>query len=199
LQSPIREQIRLDGRWQARPVEDHAVSVFVPGAWEEKRVVLEPAPGIAWADALAGGTSLPREPETGVYTAGPHLAPGQWNTVSLPDGDPAGGRLVASAHLHICCLEAAPASNRSLAVRVKLDGPEGGAAAQGAGLLSIVLTLTAPDGSLLGGTDLTIASRTRDLSVELPLPGTRSGAFRLKATLCADEQILDNARIDFHA
>jgi hypothetical protein len=197
LQSPVREQIRLDGRWRVRPASEHAVSVFVPGAWEEKRVLVEPELGAAWASVQAGETSLQPEPEGGAFVAGPHLTPGQWNTIALQDGAPIGGKLVATEQLYIAGLNAAPASNRSLAVRIRLGGDE--RSARNAGLLSIVLTLTAPTGKLVAGTDLTIAARTRDLSVELPLPGAKAGLLRLKATLCAGEQILDNARVDFQA
>jgi hypothetical protein len=159
----------LAGRWQTRPVDERAVSVFVPGSWRSKHIALQQASG--------------RQADTQVQ-------PGQWNTVETA-GDTAGARLVASHPLRITSLEASSANRRSLAVRVRLAGPD----EAGAGLLSIVLSLTDTGGQLVGGTELIIAAKTRDFSVELPLPARR-GAYRLKASLCAGERVVDNARID---
>lgn len=189
MESPIREKIRLDG-WQARPVNGRTASVFVPGPWNDKRVVLKPGSSPAWSTAQIGNTELTREQGEDAWKASPALRPGHWNTVTT-DGDTPGSRLEASAPLHITALEGRAANQKSLAVRVRLNGPE----ETQPGLLTIVFSLTSVIGRLAGGTEVTVSSRTRDLSVELPLPDSR-GLYRLKAALCAGDRVIDNARID---
>jgi hypothetical protein len=169
VQNPIREQIKLDSQWQTRPIDAETVGVFVPGAWAGREVTVQPAHGHA-------GT----------------VEPGGWNALRLNETE--GARLEAAHPLHITSLEASAANQRSLAVRLRLSAPDGAAVA---GLLTIVLSLTATSGKLVGGTDLTVGARTRDLSVELPLPSPH-GTYRLKAALCAGERVIDNARVDIH-
>lgn len=204
VQNPIREQIRLDERRHAHSINGQNVSVFVPGSWAGARVVLKPGTRAAWTGAEAGGKDLPHDAHEHVWSAGEALEPGQWNTVKAHGGQTAEGRLEATPHLHLAGLEAKAASQRSLAVRVRLDGPEPAPTdaetvngARLGALLTVVLSLTAADGRLVGGTEVTLGRRARELTVELPAP--RHGLYRLKAVLCEGEQIIDNARIDFQA
>ncbi|HYG56520.1 MAG TPA: hypothetical protein VD902_00430 [Symbiobacteriaceae bacterium] len=189
MESPIRDQIRLDGRWQTRPLGTRAVSVFVPGSWAEKKVVLKPAATRSWSAAEAGSAQLDYDAREQGWQAGPHLNVGEWNAVST-DGDTSGGRLVASNPLHITALEARVANQRSVSVRIRINGEED------AGLLGIVLTLSSATGAHIGGTEITVTGKTRDLTVEVPVKGVRPGVCRLKATLSTSDRVVDNARID---
>lgn len=161
--------------------------MFVPAPWSDKRVVLKPAEGQNWSEASVEGERLERG-SSGEWAA-ESVRAGAWNTVAVDGGTTAGARLVASGRLHIQSLEASGASERSLSVRVRLS--------EGArGMVTIILTLTAPDGRQTGGTEVTLGRKTRDLSVELPLVGARSGQYRLKATLVDGDQVVDNARTE---
>jgi len=174
VQNPIREQIRLDGRWQTRRIDDHSVSVFVPGSWADKQVVL-------------------RSGEEKDLRAEPNLQPGQWNTVELPADTPDGTRLVASDDLRITRLQASVAGNRKLGIRIALAG-----AAPEPCLLTLDFALTAADGRRTGAMDAVVSSKNRDLSLEMDLPAPLTGPHRLKATLSCGERVVDNARIDIN-
>jgi len=174
VQNPIREQIRLDGRWQARQIDDQSVSVFVPGSWTEKNVLLKPA----------GDRS---ETET---ESAPAVQPGQWNTVEVAGGL-TGTKLEACNDLHITGLEATNAGRGCLSVRIRLTGTVAEPS-----LLNIAFSLTAADGRRVGGMDLVVGHKTRDLTVEMPLDAGLAGPCRLKAALCCGDQVVDNARTD---
>lgn len=189
MESPIRDQIRLDGLWQTRHQGSRAVSVFVPGSWADKKVLLKPASAGEWTAAQVGTTPLSPDRDEEGWLAGPHLKAGQWNTVQT-DGHTAGGRLVASEPIHMVGLEARVANQRSVSVRIRLDGGEE------QGLLGIVITLSSAAGAHVGGAELTVTGRTRDLTVEVPVKSYRPGTYRLKATLSAGDRVVDNARLD---
>lgn len=174
MQNPIREQIRLDGRWQARQIDGTSVSVFVPGSWTEKNVLLKPA-----------DDSSATESETD-----PGVEPGQWNTIEVAGGL-AGTKLQACNELHITALEATNAGRGCLSVRIRLTGTVADPC-----LLSLAFSLTAADGRRVGGMDLVVGHKTRDLSVEMPLDASLTGPCRLKAVLCCGDQVVDNARTD---
>lgn len=153
-----------------------------------------------WSAAHIGERSLERDPETGNWQADNTLTAGQWNTVSAEDGEITGAKLTASSVLHISQLEVSCLLERGLSIRIQLAGHEqlpGGTAPTGlAGrLLTLYFTLTTPSGEELGGMDVTIAPKTRGLSIEMPLPRSVSGTYRLKACLCSGETVIDNARI----
>lgn len=174
MQNPIREQIRLDGRWKTRQIDGQSVSVFVPGSWTEKNVMLRPADGSTVTEAQAE----------------PRLEPGQWNTVEVAGGL-TGTKLEARNELHITALEATKAGRGSLSVHIRLTGTVAGSC-----LLNLSFSLTAADGRRVGGMDLVVGHQTRDLSVEMPLDATLAGPCRLKAALCCGDQVIDNARTD---
>gem|GEM_PF-6506080 len=138
------------------------------------------------------------------WAAGPHVKVGEWNSVSVAEGHVSHGRLVASEAMHLTSLEASAKEHR-LSIRVRLAKTEGeepeanspdGPTLRGLNLLSLVFTLTAVDGRQMGGMEVTIGRKTRDLSVEMELPTALSGPHRLKACLCSGDHVLDNARID---
>lgn len=174
MQNPIREQIRLDGRWHTQRVDDSSVSVFVPGSWTDKQVVLRAGAEEDW------------RPE-------PHLQPGQWNTVQLPSDTPDGARLVASDDLHITRLQAAAVGSRSLGIRISLAG-----AVAGPALLTLDFTLTATNGRQVGAVNVVVGNTTRDLSLEMPLAAPLTGPHRLKAALSCGDWVVDNARIEIN-
>lgn len=159
----------------------------MPAPWSEKRVVLHPAEGQNWS-----GASVERE-HLQLDAAGDWVAEsvqaGAWNNLAVEGGSTAGARLVASDQLYIQSLEASGISGRSFSVRVRLS-----AGAQGP--VTIIITLSAPDGVQVGGTEVMLGTRTRDLSVELPLSGARTGQYRLKATLMDGDRVVDNARTE---
>lgn len=174
MQNPIREQIRLEGRWHTRRIDENSVSVFVPGSWADKQVIL-------------------RAGEEGDWRAEPHLQPGQWNTVDLPSNAADGARLVASEDLHITRLQAGTVGSRSLGIRISLAG-----AVADPCLLTLDFTLTAADGRRVGAMDVVVSSKNRDLSLEMPLTVPLTGPHRLKATLSCGERVVDNGRIDIN-
>ena len=189
MESPIRDQIRLDGRWQTRPLDARTVSVFVPGPWAEKKVVLTSDAASGWTAAEVGGVPLRQDTTEQGWSASPHLKVGHWNTVQT-DGHTAGGRLVASEPLHIVGLDAKSANQRSVSVRIRLEGGDE------QGLIGIVITLSSAAGAHVGGNEMTVSGRTRDLTVEVPVKSYRPGAYRLKAALLAGDRVVDNARVD---
>lgn len=150
-------------------------------------MVLQPGKGQEWTSASVEGESL-QPAETGGWRATP-VRPGTWNSVSTEGGSVEGARLVAVGSLHISSLEATVAPDRSLSARVRLS--EG---AQGP--VTITLTVTAPDGRQVGGTDVVLSRKTRELSVALPLSNARAGDYRVKATLSDGEHLVDNARTE---
>lgn len=174
MQNPIREQIRLDGRWQTRQIGEHTVSVFVPGSWTDKQIVL-------------------RAGEDKVWRAEPNLQPGQWNPVELPPGALKGARLVASDDLHITRLQAAKAGDRSLGIHICLARD-----VAAPGPLALNFTLTAADGRRVGAIDVVLRGKNHDLSLEMPLAVPLAGPHRLKATLSCGERVVDNARIEIN-
>jgi hypothetical protein len=174
VQNPIREQIRLDGHWQTRRIDGRSVSVFVPGSWADKQVVL-------------------RAGEEQNWRAEPTLQPGQWNKVELPADTSDGARLVASDDLRITRLQAGVTGSRSLGIRIALAGT-----APEPCLLTLDFTLTAADGRRTGAMDVVVSSKNRDLSLEMDLPAPLRGPHRLKATLSCGERVVDNARIDIN-
>lgn len=196
MQNPIREQIKLDGRWQVRQVDERSVSVFVPGSWTDKSVVLREGEGHPLEAVTVDGEPLQPATAEGGWQTEPGLKPGEWNAVST-QGELTGATLVAGDDLHITDLTATPANRHSLSVRVRLSGSAGEAPGPKiACLLSLYFTLSAADGSQIGALDLVVGNKTRELSVEMPVQDARGGAFRLKATLCCGDRIVDNARID---
>lgn len=172
MQNPIREQIRLDGRWQTRRLDDDSVSVFVPGSWADKQVVLRTGQEKDWR-------------------AESHLQPGQWNPVELPAAASEGARLVASDDLHITRLQAGKVGDRSLGIRISVAGTVAEPC-----LLTLDFTLTAADGRRVGAMDVAVSSKHRDLSLDMPLMAPLTGPHRLKATLSCGERVVDNARLD---
>ncbi|HWI62526.1 MAG TPA: hypothetical protein VNT75_11845 [Symbiobacteriaceae bacterium] len=189
MQNPIREQIKLDGRWQTRPIDAQSVSAFVPGSWTDKAAILKPGAGGATAAQVNSETLQPAQDEPGWQTA-PHLRSGQWNNIQVEE-DLTGARLEASDQFHIAGVDASSQGKNALNVRIRLTGSPATPC-----LLSLHVSLTAVDGRLIGGMELVVSNKTRDLSAALPLTNAHSGPVRLKVTLCCGERVIDNARID---
>lgn len=130
------------------------------------------------------------EQADGEWSVGTAFRHGDWNTVSLSGGEASGARLVASSNLHIRSLEAAPTSDRSLSIRVKLSDE---------GIVTLYFSLTGADGHEAGRLEVVVGRRTRDLTVEMPVTESLSGSYRLKATLIVGDRVLDNARLEIAA
>lgn len=194
MQSPIREQLRINDRWHARQLSEKAARVFVPGPWANRRVVLTPHTGANWSAARIGEHALEQEPQGGSWKVDSALTPGEWNTVTAEDGALTGAQLTASSVLHISDLEATAVSDRCLSIRIKLAGHEQQVSAP-ADLLTIYFSLTDASGEQAGGLEVTIAPKSRGLSIEMPLSRKLSGTYRLKASLCNSVSVIDNARI----
>lgn len=188
MENPVREQIKLTDRWQARPLNDRTASVFVPGAWEGKTIVVEPSPDSSWLPALAEG-----------------LVAGAWNIVTVPEGGTvADASLVAREQVHIADLQVRTVTPQMLSIRVRLAGgmPPSTTAGGGeapclreTGLLTLCFTLTAADGRQAAGAEIAITPGTCDVQMDMPLLKSTAGAHRLKVALCAAENIVDNARL----
>jgi hypothetical protein len=101
-------------------------------------------------------------------------------------------QLGISHSLYIDSLQVTDASERSLSIAVRLSGDDEGQLQ----LLHLVFTLTAVNGAQVGGMEVTIGRKTRGLTIEMPLPARLRGTYRLKASLCAGETVIDDARID---
>lgn len=205
VKNPVREQIRMADRWQVRRVSDREAEVFVPSPWREKQVVFRSGAGNRpWFGARVGGAALERQRDPGEWRVGDELHYGEWNSIAVENGQAESASLVASAPFHIRALEARLLSERSLSVRVdlsmspELPASQGGEAPclKSLGLLSLYFTLSAEDGRQIGGMEVTVGRKTRSLTVEMPLLHPLAGRYRLKSTLCKDEQVLDNARIE---
>lgn len=166
IDTPIREQVRLDNRWHARPLDQQSASVFVPAPWAEKQVALKTGDG---------------------RQAHPQLEYGTWNAVATGDEPVNGARLVAGDALHISSLEASVASERSLSVRVRLSEP---------GAVNLFFSLTRANGKQVGWAEVTVGRKTGDLTVEVPLAEPLTGPHRLKASLSVNDHVIDNARIE---
>lgn len=192
MQNPIREQIKLDGRWQAKPLDAESVSAFVPGSWTDKSVILKPGEGSDLNAVMVGGELLQSAQDEPGWQTAPQLNPGQWNTVQVT-GDLTGARLETSDPFHISRLEAANQGRDAVNVRIGLTGSPGTPC-----LLSLHVSLTAADGRHIGGMELVVGNKTRDLSAALPLAAPYAGPVRLKATLCCGERVIDNARVDIN-
>ncbi|HEY3364813.1 MAG TPA: hypothetical protein VGK74_07175 [Symbiobacteriaceae bacterium] len=170
MQNPVREFIRLTGRWVSERRSGHSADVFVPGAW-------------------AGESLAVREASGEVRPVDLGVTPGGWNHVET-NGPVDGARLEAANPLQITGLEVSPAGEKSLAARVRLSETPGAPKA----LLTLVFTATAPDGRQVGGQEVTVSTRTRDLTLEIPLSEPARGSYLLKVSLCMDDRVLDNAR-----
>lgn len=172
MQNPVREVMRLDGRWVSRRRSRQSAEVFVPDAWAGARILLQQASG----ESLA---------------VDERIIPGGWNLVQT-EGPLAGARLAAAKALQLVAVDASVSGEKSLAVRVRLAESNSRPKA----LLTIVFTVTAPDGRQVGLQDATVSTRTRDITMDIPLAERARGQFRLKVTLSVDDQVLDNARVD---
>ena len=172
MQNPVREFIRLTGRWVSERRSGNAADVFVPGAW-------------------VGESLTVREASGEVRPVAVEVTPGEWNRVET-NGPVDGARLEAANPLQFTGLEVTPAGEKSLAARVRLSEATGMPKA----LLTLVFTVTAPDGRQVGGQEVTVSTRTRDLSLEIPLSEPARGNYRLKVSLCMDDRVLDNARLE---
>lgn len=162
-------------------------SAFVPAPWADKHVVLQSARGQNWTRASIDGVQAERTEAGNWAVAG--VQPGAWNAVNAEGGSLDGARLVASERLHISTLEATVGADRSLSVRVRLS--------EGAlGPVTIVLTVSAADGRQVGGTEVMLSRKTRELSVALPLSYAKAGSYRLKASVSDGDHVNDNARIE---
>lgn len=182
----MRELIRFDNRWQAEPLSENRARVFVPGPWAGHRVVLTPGPGAEWSAAHVAGEAAVPDTDAEGWVAGEALRPGTWNQVEA-SGSLDGGRMVASTGLYIRTLEADRASDRSIAVHIRLSLE---------GTVSLFFSLTTPDGRCVGAQEVQVSRRARALTVELHTDETLQGPYQLKAVLTAGERILDNARVD---
>jgi len=169
METPIRDQIRLDNPWQSQRTSPHGRRVFVPAPW--------------------AGTKIHLIPRKGSQLSQPFQAFefGTWNSLE-GEGALDGARLVASLPLHIERVEWTTSSNRQLTVQTDLKG---------AYRCSLHVTLSATNGQLVASVHQPVTGRADRVRIELDLPAPLvAGAYRLKVVLAAGDQIMDNARVD---
>lgn len=192
MQHPMREVIKLDNPAQARLIDAHAASLFLPGAWAGRRVVLKPAPGVRWSAVQTQAGETPRQ--NGAWELSHALEPGAWQRVTVAGGPIEGAVLEMSDPLHIARLEAWYDPPETLSIRVRLGKSPTGAGREG--LITLLFTLTDERGEQVGGQEVSVGPRTAELAVAMPISREPVGRCRLKAALCVDQQVLDDARID---
>lgn len=192
MQHPMRDVIKLDNPAQARLIDPYAASLFLPGSWAGKRLVLKPAPGVTWSavQTEAGGTvRLNWE-----WELSHALEPGRWQRVTVAGGPIEGAVLELSDLLHIARLEAWYDPPETLSIRVRLG--KSPVAAGREGLITLLFTLTDERGEQVGSQEVSVGLKTAELAVAMPITREPVGLCRLKAALCLDQQVADDARID---
>lgn len=169
METPIRDQIRLDNLWQSQRISPQSRSVFIPSPWEGSEIHLIPRKGVRRSEQ-----PLP-------FTFG------TWNRL---EGNASldGARLVASPPLHIKRVDSRRISTGLLSVQVDLSRAQ---------ICVLHATLSEPNGHQVAGARMEAREPADHLSADLDLPVRLvPGSYRLKVVMTVREQIMDNARVD---
>ena len=192
MQHPMREVIRLDNPAQARLINANSASLFLPGSWAGKRVVLKPAPGVTWSGVQTEAGEPVRV--NGGWELSSALEPGRWQQVTVDGGPIAGAVLELRDPLHIAWLEAWYDPPETLSIRVRLAKSPAATGRQG--MITLLFTLTDERGERVGSQEVLVGPKTVELAVAMMITREPAGLCRLKASLCLDQQVIDDARID---
>ncbi|MFZ5815651.1 MAG: hypothetical protein ACOY93_10175 [Bacillota bacterium] len=192
MQHPMREQIKLESPWQATLNGTDSASLFIPGSWSGRRLVLKPAPGVSWSSVRTEAGEAVKAADGWQLTD--LVEPGSWQTVWVEGGSIAGALVEASEPLHITRLEAWYDPPETLSMRVRLA--KSPSATGRKGLITLLFTLTDERGEQVGRQEVVVGAKTAELAVAMMLPRKPHGRCRLKAALCLDQQVIDDARIE---
>lgn len=195
LQHPMREQIKLDSPAQAAVHDAHSASLFIPGGWSGRRLVLRPATGVAWSAVTTQRGEAVRL--NGDWDLTGALEPGAWQSLTVTGGPVEGAVLESSDPLSITRMEAWYDPPEALSIRVRLG--RSAAATGRQGLITLLFTLTDERGEQVGRQEVMVGPRVVELAVALLITREPHGRCRLKAALCLDQQVIDDARIEIDA
>lgn len=192
MQHPMREMIHLDNPEHATIQDQHSAILFVSGAWSGKRLLLHAAAGVSWSEVRTRAGSAPRLGESWDLTG--LLEPGGWQELLVRGGPIAGAMLEAADPLSIDRLEAWYDPPETLSIRCRLSKSPAGAGREG--LFALLFTLTDERGRQVGRQEVFVGARTAELAVAMELAREPQGRCALKASLCLDQQVIDDARIE---
>lgn len=192
MQHPMRDVIKLNNAAQATIHDAHCASLFIPGGWTGRRLVLRPAPGVTWSAVQAPKGEAARQ--EGAWDLTTLVEPGDWQRVTVAGGPIEGAVLESSDPLCIAQLEAWYDPPETLSIRVRLGKSPAATGRQG--LITLLFTLTDSRGELVGRQEVMLGPKTAELAVALVFTREPLGRCRLKVTLCQDQQVIDDARIE---
>lgn len=192
MEHPLREVIKLDNPAEATVRDERSASLFIPGSWAGRRIVLKPAPGVTWSAVETEGGAPVRQGNDWDLSAA--VEPGRWQALTVSAGPVAGAWAEASDPLHIARLEAWYDPPETLSIRVRLGKPPAATGRQG--LIALLFTLTDERGEQVGHQEVVVGPRTAELAVAMPISREPVGRCRLKAALSVNQQVIDDARIN---
>lgn len=189
----MREVLALDNPAHATLHDAQAASLFIPPSWTGRRMVLKPPPGVAWSAVQTEGGE-PVRLNGGDWDLSAALEPGRWQNLSVLGGPLAGAVLESSDPLYIARLEGWYDPPETLSIRARLGKSPAAAGRQG--MITLLFTLTDERGGLVGRQEVVVGPKTAELAVALVIAREPQGRCRLKAALCLDQQVIDDARIE---
>ncbi len=192
MQHPMREAIQLSNSAQATIHDEQSAALFVSGAWTGKRLLLRPVPGVTWQEVRTESGAAPRH--NGAWDLTGLLETGGWQELLVQGGPIAGAVLEASDPLAIDRLEASYDPPETLSIRCRLA--KSPAAVGREGLFSLFFSLTDERGRQIGRQEVFVGPRTAELAVAMALTREPRGRCQLKASLCLDQQVIDDARLE---
>lgn len=193
VQHPMREVIALDNPAQATVHDSHSASLFIPGSWTGRRMLLKPPPGVDWS-AVQTEMGKPVRLSGGAWELTAALEPGRWQRLSVQGGPLAGALLESSDPLCIARLEGWYDPPETISIRVRLAKSPAATGRQGE--ITLLFTLTDERGVQVGRQEVAVGPKTVELAVALVIARAPQGRCRLKAALCLDQQVVDDARVE---
>lgn len=192
MQHPIREQIKLNNPAHATLHDAQSATLFIPGSWTGRRLVLRPAPGVTWSAVTTPKGEAVRQ--NGDWDLTEVLEPGGWQTVTVAGGPIQGAVLESCDPLSIARLEAWYDPPETVSIRVRLGKSPAATGRQG--LITLLFTLTDERGEQVGRQEVLVGPKVLELAVALVIAREPHGRCRLKAALCLDQQVIDDAWIE---
>lgn len=191
----MRERITLTHPWQATITDADRATLFVPGSWTGKRILLVPALGVSFSSVR---TSLGEAVRSGDHWDLTDLVTlGTEQEVTVTGGPIAGTVLTATDPLHIARLAAWFDPPDALSIRLCLSASP--AATGRSGLITLYFTLTNEQGDQVGQQEVTVGPKTNELVVAMNLRRVPAGRTFLKAALCQGQAVIDDGRIDLES
>lgn len=188
----MRERIKLTHPWQATITDADRATLFVPGSWASKRILLVPADGVSFTSvqtSLGEGGRVGRQ-----WDLTDRLTLGAEQEVRVAGGPIEGAELMATDPLYIARLDAWFDPPETVSIRLGLSTSP--AATGRSGLISLYFTLTDEQGDRVGQQEVTIAAKTTELVVAMHPRRLPAGRTFLKVALCQGQAVIDDARID---